>query len=191
MSKLPAFIRVFVHLVLLAAALVALPYTLLLCTVQSVVLAAAFAPAAAYAKSTEPAPPILAHAIGWPLRLALALLLLPATAAVPAGPAWAAWALFGESIVAAIAVGLGSVLLHVIGGHWILGSHGIFGLCPPLPQLRPLQLLRGIADAVLDLLAAVCAVLVRAANSRGPGVPTGPLRTPSRTLDPLQIEKVP
>ena len=73
MSKLPAFIRVFVHLVLLAAALVALPYTLLLCIAQSVVLAAAFAPADA--KSTEPAPPILAHAICWPLRLALALLL--------------------------------------------------------------------------------------------------------------------
>jgi hypothetical protein len=36
-------------------------------------------------------------------------------------------------------------------------------------------------------------VKIRAANSRGPGGPTGPLRTPSRTpsLDPLQTGELP
>eukprot|EP01050_Picozoa_sp_SAG11_P011830 SAG11_NODE_1280_length_5314_cov_2.956472_3_plen_155_part_00 len=79
-SQLPAFVRLSVHAVTLAASVLALPYLLVITIVQCVITADCFAAPTTERAAAHAFP--WRHALLWPLRLILSLTAVLATAAV-------------------------------------------------------------------------------------------------------------
>eukprot|EP01052_Picozoa_sp_SAG31_P016520 SAG31_NODE_1098_length_9919_cov_2.877495_1_plen_348_part_00 len=150
-KELPVFVWLVLQLVMLPSSLLALPFLTVLTACQASIAHPTFA-----AGSGRRA----LHALLAPLRLGAVLLAIATVGAVPGAGVWFAKSMLGGSVVWSAIFAAAAVAVSAVGAAWILSAHGIWGYLPPWPPLRIRDVVGGVADSVLDVLAAVCAVFV-------------------------------
>jgi hypothetical protein len=175
-ERLPCFVKLLVHVVMMLAAALALPSVLGLRVCDATLTASSFA----QPTDVEPVAAVRRkfwrHAFLWPLRV-VAAVLAPLMALGPCvACGWAVWLATrdesGEdgSVPAAMCAAVAALCVELLGGYWVLHQHGIFGYLPPCRTPRPLAMLRGAADSMLDCFAALCLLLIVGTGLRLPAL---------------------
>ena len=121
MQNLPGCVRCVVHALVLAVQLAALPLTLFVAACQHVLIADAFASAENVPREqlAELHTRLVWHALAWPVRLIVAVALLPGSLAPMVGAGYGVWWAAGESVAAGIAGGVAALLVSLVGGNEI------------------------------------------------------------------------
>lgn len=165
MQNLPGCVKVVAHLVIFCFQFVALPFALVVAASEAVLCWPVFRAAVDVAADDAREMQLLHwrlvwHALCWPVRLAIAVALIPALLAPLAGAGVAVWWATGESVLAGIAGGLFTLFVAVAGGHCIVERIGVFSCLPRMSPPKKKDMLTGCGYALVDAVSFLCLLCV-------------------------------